>query len=167
MADATYQTKAYFDNQGDRFNVVSGGALNIEAGSTNTIAGALTVSGTNTFSGVNTFSGALRQTDANANASTAGAPITGEGRTVLSATAGAAKTFALAAPVNGAYVHIIAEAAGSSSQTVSSTASGATIGTTFTSIAFTGKTYGAVTLRGRSTAIWDVIGQSGANVAFS
>lgn len=167
MADGTYQPKVYRDRGGDRFNVVSGGALNIESGSTNTVAGNLTISGTNTFSGINTFSGALRQTDANPNATTAGAALVGEGLTVMAATAGAAKTFALPAPVAGAYVHLIAEAAGSSSMTVSTTAASATIGTTFTSIAFTGKTYGAVALRGRTTAIWDVIGQSGANVAFS
>ena len=34
MADATYQPKTYRSNQGDDFNVISGGVLNVESGAT-------------------------------------------------------------------------------------------------------------------------------------
>lgn len=170
MADGTYQPKVYRDLGGNRFNIVSGGALNIEAGSTNTIAGAvtfsgaLTASGANTFSGVNTFSGAVRQTDANPNATTTASAIVAEGRTLLATTAGVEPTFHLAAPVAGAYVHLIGGALGSTAMTVSTTGASATIGSTFTSIAFNANAYGAVALRGVSATRWDIIGSHGASV---
>lgn len=164
MADGTYQPKVYRDLGGNRFNIVSGGALNIEAGSTNTIAGAVTFSGANTHSGANTFSGAVRQTDANPNATTTASAIVAEGRTLLATTAGVEPTFHLAAPVAGAYVHLIGGALGSTAMTVSTTGASATIGSTFTSIAFNANAYGAVALRGVSATRWDIIGSHGASV---
>lgn len=173
MADATYSPKVYRDLGGDRINVVSGGALNIEAGSTNTIAGVLTLTGANTHAGnethtgIESFSGAVRQTDSNPNATTAAAAIVGEGITVLAATSGVQPTFALAAPVAGAEVHLIYGQAGSSDTTVSTTAASATIGSTFTKLTFLANAYGSAVLRGRSTTRWDVISLHGASLTLS
>ena len=185
MADTTYRPKVYRDLGGDRLNVVSGGALNVEAGSTNSIAGVVAFTGANTHSGIEThsgaethsgnethsgietFSGAFRQTDSNPNATTAGAAIVGEGITVLAATSGIQPVFALAAPVNGAEVHLIYGQAGSSDTTVSTTAASATIGSTFTSLAFLANAYGSAVLRGRSATRWDVISLHGASLTLS
>ena len=148
MADATYQPKVYRDDGGNRINVISGGTLSVESGATCALAGVVRHS--------------LIQTAVTATASA----INAGGLTIMATTAGVQPTFALAKPgAAGVVVYLVGSAAGSTLMTVSTTASGATVGTTGTAITFGKNTYGSATLVASATGQWELTGSYGANVA--
>lgn len=143
MADSTYQPKVYFDQGGNRLNVVSGGSLSMESGSTLTVAGSMTTSGT-----------FIRPTETGST----GTAFVNYGITRFGSTA-PTKTFTMAAPAAGVEKILFCTQAAATGECWVDCGSG---------VQASGKrylefnaTYDSVTMIGRSATVWDVISNVG------
>lgn len=137
MADSTYQSKVYFDQGGDRLNLVSGATLNIEAGAT------IDNSGTNK---VGSETGSTGTAFVNYG-------ITRFGSTALT------KTFTLAAPAAGVQKILFCTQAGSTSECWVDCGAGVQAsGKRYLEFNLTGD---SVTMVGRSATVWDIIANVG------
>lgn len=143
MADSTYQPKVYFDQGGNRLNVVSGGSVSMESGST------LTVAGTQTNTGASILPSETGST---------GTPFVNYGITRFGSTL-LTKTFTMAAPVANVHKILYCTQAGSTSECW------VDLGATVTAA---GKRYlefnltaDAIVMVGRSATVWDIVSNVG------
>lgn len=103
MANATYQPKTYRDQGGNRINVVSGGTLNCESGSTITLAGTVANSGTETLSGTQNVTGTIAVGSAGkiTQPVVAGSTVSNANYGITTVGSTGAKTYPVVAPVAG------------------------------------------------------------------
>lgn len=148
MADATYQPKVYRDSGGDRFNVVSGGQLNIESGSSFTCATPLE------------FSAAYYKLPVQT-AATSATTIVAYGHTLVTGTT-VGPTYLISNPLTGVpkYISLAATSSGVTHRCIIAPASTAvSIDTTGQNqITLATSAARGVTLIGLSTARWACVG---------
>ena len=143
MADSTYGPKVYFDQGGNRLNVVAGGTLVVESGSTLTVASSLTTSGN-----------FIRPTETGST----GTAFVNFGITRFGSTL-TTKTFTLAAPVAGVEKILYCTQAGATSECWVDCSTGVTaFGKRYLEFNLTGD---SVTMIGRSATVWDIVNNVG------
>ena len=158
MADATYQPKVYHDNQGDRLNIISGGQLNIESGSSFAVAGVLEIAtGGSMTMPVQTLT-------------TSGTEVTNFGVSLLTGTT-ASIAYAMAAPVAGLTKHLVLNPSSSGVThrcTVYTGSTGVSLNSTgANTLTLSTSALTAVSLVGLSATAWRVSGSVGAYAGFS